>query len=518
MKAPDEVFPLRVGAIDVGSNAIRFVAAEFLGPSQWLELEYQRVPVRLGHEGFLTGSLDEAAMNQAVDTLTVFRSSMDHLGLARYRAVATSAVRESANGSSLIQRVRRESGIQLEAITGSEEARLVWLAARSRLQMEGPPWLLVDLGGGSMEVSLVSREGILRSYSHTIGTVRLLEVLQDDAESDFRKLVADYAATLRIGDLAGIELAGLAATGGNIEDLAHLAGREADEGGVSRISLADLRAWIPKLSGMSVRERVEQLGLREDRADVILPAALLYERVASLAGVAEIVVPNVGVKEGVLLDLVEDMMGPSVHASRVEQQALDGALALGRRFQFDESHARHVARLALSLFDQLGDLHRLGRDERRVLLGAAVLHDIGQFVSFRKHHKHSLYLIHNSDVPNFSPDEIPLVALVARYHRGAEPRDEHFLFDQLSKELREDVTALAAILRVADALDREHLQRVSTVKAEVTDDVLLLEVQGEGDLLLERWALRKKGRMFDSVFGLEVRMVKRQPADVPGVV
>ena len=519
MSRADDVFPLRVGAIDMGSNAIRFVAAEFLAPTRWVELEYQRVPVRLGHQVFLTGELDDDALAAAVETLASFRSSMDHLGLERYRAVATSAVRESRNGSVLVQRVRQECGIRLETITGSEEARLVWLAVRSRLAMDERPWMLVDLGGGSLEVSVVNKREIQRSRSHSAGTVRLLEVLEDSGSvQDLRELIAEYASTLRLEDLGDLELEGLAATGGNIEDLAKLAGCEPDAEGVSRLPLSDLRSWVRKLSSMDVSERVRRLGLREDRADVILPAALLYQRVAKLAGVEEIVVPHVGVKEGVLLDVVEDVLGPSVHASLLEQQALDGALALGRRFHFDEGHARHVARLALSLFDQLEERHGLGRDERRILLGAAVLHEVGQFVSFRRHHKHSLYLIHNSDLPNYSPDEIPLVALVARYHRGAEPRDEHFLYGELDREDQERVRALAALLRVADALDREHLQRVPAVRAEVQQGMLLLQVEGKGDLLLERWALRKKGRMLQSLMDLEVRLVTQEAAARPGVI
>lgn len=506
---PDSPFPFRVASIDVGSNAIRFLAAEFVAPGRWITLEVQRVPVRLGRGVFLDGVLDPDAMAAAVEALAAFRRSIDTFGVSRYRAVATSAVRESRNGGAFVDRVRRETGIRLETITGSEEARLVWIAVRNRVAFGSRSWVTVDLGGGSLEVSLVSAEGVHWAESHTMGTVRLLEDLGGPYAEPvrFRELVAEYVHTLRFHDQIDTDdLGGLLATGGNIEELAGLAGAPPDETGVSRLPLTTLRQVIHALGEVGVEERMRRWGLRADRADVILPAALLYERVAVLAGVDEILVPHVGVREGVVLDVAEDLLGPGVHASRREQQAFVGALALGRRFHFDEPHARHVARLALSLFDQLRPLHELGDADRRLLLVAAVLHDIGQFISYRRHHKHSLYLIHNSEVPNVSPGELELVALVARYHRRAEPREEHFLYGGLGEGDRLRVRRLAGILRLADALDREHLQRVESVTVRLDADEVVVDVEGRSELLLEQWAFEKKGRLFARVFGCEVRL------------
>ncbi|MGD2070550.1 MAG: Ppx/GppA phosphatase family protein [Gemmatimonadota bacterium] len=518
----ESYFPLRVAAIDVGTNAIRFVASEFMDPTHWVDLEYLRVPVRLGKGTFLTGRLEEEAMAATVEAMGAFRRYIDTYGIPRYRAVATSAVRESRNGGDLVDRIRAETGIQLETITGSEEARLIWAAVRSRVPMGEGRWMLTDLGGGSLEISVASVEGTHWIESHTMGTVRLLEDLGGEARNqhDFRELAREYAGTLRIPDRITDDdsLAGLMATGGNIETLAELGRCTPDDTGVSRLPLKTLQDWIDRLADMSVEARVEELGLRQDRADVILPAAILYERVALLAGVQEIVVPHVGVKEGVLVDLVEDITGPGVHATRLEREALHGALALGRRFRFDEAHARHVARLSLSLFDQLRELHGLGDPERRILLGAAVLHDVGQFLSYRKHHKHSLYLIYNSELPNYARAEIPLVALVARYHRRAEPKNDHYLFEELAREDRTRVRRLASILRVADALDREHLQRVTEVGVVVKPAEIVLEVEGRGDLLLEQWALEKKARMFRSVFGVPVRLTVPEPTLGPSVI
>jgi exopolyphosphatase/guanosine-5'-triphosphate,3'-diphosphate pyrophosphatase len=210
------------------------------------------------------------------------------------------------------------------------------------------------------------------------------------------------------------------------------------------------------------------------------------------------------VKEGILLDLVDDVTGPAVHATKIEQQLLNAAVALGRRYRFDEAHGRHVARLSLSLFDQLKSVHKLGSTDRKVLLGAALIHDIGQVISYRRHHKHSMYLIHNSELPGVSGEDTPLVALVARYHRRAEPSDEHEFWAQLDGDRQQRVRKLASILRIADALDREHLQRVERVEAKVQGDKLKLETSGHGDLLLEQWAIARKAKMFRTTFDLEV--------------
>lgn len=302
----DRTYPLRVAAVDIGSNAIRFTAAEFLDPSERVELEARRVPVRLGHSAYLTGLLDPQNIEAAVEALASFGRRIDALGIRDVRVVATSAVRESRNGAELVERVLRASGLRIETITGEEEARLVWLAVRDRFPLEGR-WILADLGGGSLEVSVVRRSGIEWSESHPLGTVRLLEELggTDPGSGDrLRALLARHSSTLRLPVLDDEGLAGLIATGGNIEALAKLAGAERDVRGVGRLPLSGLDALNRRLAELTYRQRVRKLGLREDRADVIVPAGRIYARVAELSGATEIVVPNVGVKDGVLMDLV----------------------------------------------------------------------------------------------------------------------------------------------------------------------------------------------------------------------
>ncbi len=515
---PAGVLPLRVGAIDIGSNAIRLMAAEFRPSGERVELDYVREPVRLGADAFARRELSDATLDRAVATLVGFRRRLDEIGVEHTRAVATSAARESRNGAELVRRAREQAGLRVELITGAEEARLIWLAVRERMQLGRRKWILMDLGGGSVEISLVTSSAIAWSVSHSVGTVRLLEELGDRSASParFRRLLEEYVATLQLELPRGrrrVRPAGVIATGGNIEALVRLSDPASVGDGVVQLPLAELRASIRTLSGLSVEERMRELDLREDRADVILPAAVIYERIAAAYGAEVILVPQVGLKDGVLVDLVDDLLAHAQHASRHDQDVYAGALELGRRFDFDEAHAVHVAQLAASLYDQLAALHALPARDRRILVAAALLHDIGQFVSYRAHHKHAYYLISHSELPGFSPEQIGLVSLVARYHRKAEPKEEHEGYAELNGDDRERVVKLAALLRVADALDREHVQRVREVKASIANGELRLRIIAAGDQLLERWAIDKKGKLLERTFGVTMRLEQENGDD-----
>ena len=296
----------RVAAIDAGSNAIRFVVADFDGPVSHKVIHKRREPIRLGHRVFTHGRLDDGAMDEAVRAFLDFRGEMDALGVEGMRAVATSATREAGNRDHFLERVRTEARIALEPISGAEEARLIHLAVRRRVDLSRGRWILVDLGGGSVEVSLVSDAGILWSESYRIGTVRLLETLatargcHDSLRAWVRRQLS--ALTIPPPDAYPGPTA-FAATGGNIEAIARLALSYMDPLKLAILPTNRLDAVIHLLNAMSVAERTRELRLRPDRADVILPAALVYRHFAQLAHAEHIVVPSVGVKEGVLLDV-----------------------------------------------------------------------------------------------------------------------------------------------------------------------------------------------------------------------
>lgn len=314
---------MRIAAIDAGSNAIRFVVAEF-GEHAYKVIARLRVPVRLGHRVFTRGALDDDTMDRAVAAFRRFRAEVDRLGVSRLRAVATSATREASNRDGFLDRIRVESDIDLEPITGEEEARLVHLAVSRRIDLSQGRWILVDLGGGSIEVSLVDDTGILWSHSYKVGTVRLLETLAaaKGCHDTVRQWVERGLCHLTIPPPDGHPgPAAFAATGGNAEALARLAlgnpaqlARPQDAssvaGAAQAIPVSRLDDVIRTLAAMTEAQRIERFRLRPDRADVILPAALVYRHFAALAHSNQMVVPSVGVKEGVLLDMATSVGTP----------------------------------------------------------------------------------------------------------------------------------------------------------------------------------------------------------------
>lgn len=303
--SPTPSASLRVGAIDIGSNALRFLAVEYGSDQAPRAIRQEREPLRLGHDVFTAGTISPVTLAAAVRAIARFRNIIDELQIASYRAVATSAVRDSRNGDDLVRRAHEQAGIRVDVIDGQEEARLVYLAVRSRLLMAAHKWLLVDLGGGSLEISIVDRHAIHVTESYPMGSVRLLEQCADSGQEprQLRRRIEEATTALARSAILRTGAAGVAATGGNIEAIARLARAPLNEHGVASLAMADLRAVRQRLTNLSYHERVQQLGLRADRADVIVPAALVYERVATLAGFETIMVPNVGVKEGIALDL-----------------------------------------------------------------------------------------------------------------------------------------------------------------------------------------------------------------------
>ena len=507
----------RFAAIDIGSNAmrLRIVEAELsaddattaLAPREVLAM---RAPVRLGREVFLTGVLTPLAISSAMDALCSFREAMDEAKVDQYRAVATSAVREAKNGSLFVERARREAGVEVEVIEGVEEARLVQLAVRRKLPLEGNRALLIDIGGGSTELTILDRGELRASQSLPMGTVRLLEAfLEGDQAVDVRhtRILGEYVERL-LTKLVPTSLWAnpdiVVATGGNIDTLAALCpDREAAR---TAVDVTAMQRLVVRLSSMSVAERAATFSLRPDRADTIVPASHILLHLARHFAHTSILAPGVGLKEGVLGELSERFH--AVWSQGGEEDGISKAcLRLGRRYQFDETHAVTVARLATQLFDDLSDLHRLGSRARLLLKASAILHDIGDFVRYEAHHKHSGYIIEHSEIMGISPAERSVVGNVARYHRKSFPDPSHANFRELSRDDRAIVRSLAAMLRLADALDREHLSKVSAVRAVVTNGRLRLAVEGQTDRELEEWTIARKAGLFRAVFDLDVDIV-----------
>ena len=524
----------RLAAIDIGSNALRLRIVEVdpptIGPdgprfTAFRDVLVDRAPVRLGHDVFTKGFIEPGVIGAACEALRRFRAAMDGAKVDRYRAVATSAAREAQNGDLFVERAEREAGVHVDIIEGVEEARLVQLAVSERVDLRGRTAVLIDIGGGSTEVTLlrgpsgVERPMAAFTRSLPVGTVRLVETFLEGRgpiDAEHRSLLEEYIdrvfteAVPEVLELTEGRIDLLLGTGGNIETLADLCPVPGAFQEGRAIEVAAMDKLLVDLCGRSVDERAARYNLRPDRADTIVPAATILGRLARAFSRGAIGAPGVGLKEGVLVDLARRHFVPEDFPA--EAAALnDACLRLGRRFQFDEAHGVLVARFAVKLFDDLLTRHRLGPRDRILLHAAALLHDIGDFVRYEGHHKHSYYLIANSDIMGVTPAERAVIANVARYHRKSHPQLDHDNYRALSPKDRGKVKAMAAVLRIADALDREHRGKLTDVAARVEGETLLLEIIGSPARELEEWTVRAKAGLFKEAFGLEVRLVDAGP-------
>ncbi len=507
-------FPIRCAGMDVGSNAIRLAIAEFKSPTRYKILERRRVPVRLGESVFKTSRIAPATLEAALDAFRDFRGCMEEYGVVLHRAVATSATREAKNRAAFMERVHAETGIDLDLIPGTEEARLVALAVQAKIQLRVTS-LILDVGGGSSELALVQRGQIILVESHDLGSVRLLEQVSGGAKgkaggAERLRILRETVRASRFPLLDSLRrhpVKRLVGTGGNIEALAslnsHDDGKDDSQRKPVTLPLARLKRHLETLSRMTTEERAKKYDLRPDRADVIVPAGTIFEHVATRTRSSQITVPFVGLVDGVLLDLAL-AAGASGQKKLESSQTLNAVRALMRKYDTDPKHSRHVTELALSLFDQLKSVHGLGKRDRLLLEIAGLLHEVGNFISASGHHRHAYYIISETPILGLTDEELHVVGCVARYHRKAPPDTSHECYAVLTEKPRERVRALAAMLRLADALDHDHRQRVVGVSAKKRDSELILKARTRGDVTLDVWSVGEKGGdLFKEEFGLQ---------------
>ena len=498
-----------IAAIDVGSNAMRMVVGRIVYDGRAEAVENLRLPVRLGQDAFTTGVISEESARRALDAFMRFRKAAERYGVEQIRAVATSALREASNSAPLRERIAKLSGIELEIISGEEEARLIHLAASRAVDFKNRRGLLIDIGGGSVETTLSRGGRILSSESYNMGTVRLLEKLGGEINSalTFQKLVREYVKTARRRmerEFGAKRIDVCVGTGGNIEEMGRLRQRLFKRESDRLITLEELDKLVEILVRMKVEERIRKLKLKPDRADVLLPAAVVLQMLAHEAGIGEILIPNVGLKDGVMWDMAYNLQKNSHISPR--EQVWASALRLGKKYQFDQEHARVVSRLAGSLFDQSRALHHLEEEYKLLLETAALLHDIGHFINPIDHHKHGYYILKANPLMGLAERQQDVVASLIFYHRKSAPSPEDESVQNLLLKDRAAVTKLSALLRLADALDVGHTGNVEEARLESGKKEWRLSLRGGGDLMLEKWTLEKRLKFFRDAFGADLKI------------
>lgn len=512
-KAPSPQLARRIAAIDVGSNSIRQIIADVRPDGTIDVVDEMKAHPRLGRGLEKTKALSTESMDLAVDALARMATLAKQHGAQRIEAIATSAVRDAENSELFIARVKQTTGLKLRVLKGDDEARLSFRSALAHFDLGAGRSVIMDIGGGSIELALAAEGVVDRLTSLPLGVIRLTErFLTDQSPKQLRKLRKTVRKAIKPiisgGDWRGARVIG---SGGTFTNLAgiHLTRQgifsaKSVQGTV--IPRVDVEHILDSLADMSVEERRSTPGLNADRADIIVAGIAAIAEVLARVDAREVVVSRYGIREGLLLEAARVTPVVADPGEARERSVRD----LCERCHFERKHSTAVQALALRLFDALAERLGLQDDDRRILADAALLHDVGYHINYDRHHKHSYHLVLHGELLGITPEEQVMIANVARYHRGAEPKKKHRNYGELEKALRRRVKALSAILRVADGLDRGHVGAVESVKVRWLDRAIRIApvpARADAPMRLEIWGAHRKSALLAKVVGRPVEIV-----------
>jgi exopolyphosphatase/guanosine-5'-triphosphate,3'-diphosphate pyrophosphatase len=503
--------------IDIGTTSTRMTIAHIDKNGQAHPLEYLQQAVGLGKDTFTKGSIEKGTIGDCVRALRNFRRVLEEYGITsddRVRAVATTAVREASNRDAFIDRVYIATGIRIEVLDDMDVARLTFLSARSFLGrdpvLSRGQIVVCEIGGGSTEVLLLEKSNIVATHSFKLGALRLREMLEK-----FNAPVARQRALMEseihrtidqiLHSIPPAPIRNMIALGSDVRFAAAHLLPEWNPAVPGRLSCAALEKFSHEVIALSVNDCVKKFHLSYPDAETLSPALLFYTMLARRLSLKSILATDVSMRHGILIEMTKTEPSGDDFRRQITRSAWETA----KKYKTEEPHARHVAALCASLFESLKEEHQLGPWYGQLLSVTAILHDIGMFVSSRSHHKHSMYLIQNSELFGLSRRDILLVALTARYHRKASPKAVHPEYASLDREGRLAVAKMAAILRVADSLDRSHSQRIASIECRRDKDSFVISIPNVEDLALEQLAIQNKCDMFEEVYGMNVVLEKK---------
>jgi exopolyphosphatase/guanosine-5'-triphosphate,3'-diphosphate pyrophosphatase len=504
---------MRIAAIDVGSNSVHIIVCRIRPDLSFEVVDRERDMIRLGAGSLVRHALAPETIGLAMQTLTKFKRLAESHGVDEIITAATSAVREADNGGDFITAARRDVGLHVRVISGTEEARLIHLAAGYAVGTGQRRAVVLDIGGGSTEITLGTSARMESGRSFKLGVIRLTErFARHDpmSGSDVRRLERHIRRETR-AYLSALRKRGfdrIIGTSGTIQALGALAvGAKGNAGELRRLTVraAAIRRVRERLARMSVKERLAVAGLDPRRADLASVGAVLLDTLLEDLRATEITLSDYALREGLVLDYIARNAAHIRSAERYPDVRRRSVMELAERCGYRAAHAQQVARLALTLFDATRKRHELGRREREWLEYAGLLHDIGIHISYEGHHKHSYYLIKHGDLRGFDPEEVEVMALVARYHRQGTPKKSHGGYGDLPRDRRRAVKVLGALVRLAEGLERSHSQVVKSISTTDTDDGLRLRLETRGDAELEIWAARRHAAPLAALFGAPVQ-------------
>ncbi|MBA2116625.1 Ppx/GppA phosphatase family protein [Bremerella alba] len=521
--SPPEDAPIRCAAIDIGSNSMRLVVAQKLAGYDYRVLDEERESTRLAHSLSINGNLDPATIDNSINALRRFKKIAEGFGVYDIRTIATCAVREAGNGGEFCQRAKDEVGIDIEVISADMEGQLAFRSVAQAFDVRDMNVAIADIGGGSTEVVFACGGHIEEIVPTKLGCVRATEQFGINEElfttpDSLKNMIAgidkELKTLLKKRPFVPQVLFG---TGGTFTTLASILMMQRGEVGQMewgyRIHRADVSHMLDLLSKMTLKERKSLPGLSTDRADIIVAGIAIIDRLMHRMDVNTLRIHDRGIRDGLMLSMMEDLEPGSPDDKAADDQRRQEAMdTFSRSCGVDMIHTQHVANLAVSLFRQLTPLFNLKETDDETIYASAMLQDVGYLINYEQHHKHSYSLILNSQLPGFSRHALEIVANVARYHRGANPKKKHANFTRLSDNDQTRVRQLAAILRVAGALDRSHRQQVSQAEITQHPDHIFVSIEATGDPEVDLWAARSRTELFCKAFNTDIRFGLHRPA------
>jgi exopolyphosphatase/guanosine-5'-triphosphate,3'-diphosphate pyrophosphatase len=521
---------MRIAAIDLGSNSFHILIAQIVSPSSFEPVVREKMMIQLGRTALITGRLDPRDMARGLRCLDEFRRLVLTRRVERTIAVATSAIREADNGAKFLRRVRERCGFLVRAISGREEARLIHLAVARTVDLGPGRSLLVDIGGGSVELSVADQAKIYFSTSLKLGFLRLQGrfVTKDPMTRRELRTLSVFLRDSLAGSLAAARRRGptrLIATGGAMDALLRLAGQRRDSQPRSpvpadRVSRKEIRAILSDLRVLPSSDRAEKFNLDPSRAETLPIALMTLEAILEGAGISRGEICPAALREGLIYDFLDRARTAEPAPSATGDLRMQAILDLARRCDYPAEHSHHVALLAGQIFEQTRSLHGLGEYEGRMLQYGSLLHDIGYHISYVKHHKHAYYLVMNCDLRGFTQPEKSVLANIVRYHRRAAPKPSHASLSAMPAHDREVVCSLAAILRIADALDASRFSVVDSVIIRPGRGRLVFQLMTNGmqrKIPLDLDAVSRSARYFAKRFGVDTAFRIRRPQRDTGV-
>ncbi len=507
---------MRIAAIDIGTNSLHMIVVRVRTDLSFEVIDREKEMVRLGAGGLDGRALTPEAVHAALQVLSKFRRLAESHRVDEIIATATSATREAENGGEFLDAVAQQTGIRARVISGTEEARLIHLAAVYGVGVPGEIAVVVDIGGGSVEITRGVGPNVELGRSFKLGVIRLTErFIKSDplTPRDERRLVRHIDAELGkyLDQIAAAGFDRAIGTSGTILSLGAVIGAaQGRPAGAAlrnrRVPAKQVRRVRKQLAALTLERRLRVPGLEPRRADLSVAGAVLLDAILRRLGAQELTLCDLSLREGLVLDYIARHRKQIAQVDRYPDVRRRSIIELAERCNYWPEHALQVARLASALFDQTRATHGLTDREREWLEYAAILHDIGVHISYERHHKHSYYLIKNGDLRGFDPDEIETIALVARYHRLATPKRGHEGFADLPRKGQGIVRTLAAILRLAESLDRSHSQSVASLELHDRGEDDLLQIRTAGDAELELWAAGRHAAPFERLVGKPLRV------------